>query len=128
LRRKERKMPLILVIDDEVQIRALLREMLERAGYEVMDAPDGEEGIRLYRENPADLVITDIIMPKKEGLETIVDLRAEFPEVKIIAISGGGTIGPDSYLQIAEGFGAIRIFTKPFKMEELLAAIQELLD
>ena len=121
-------MPLILVIDDDVQIRALLRQMLERAGHEVMDAPDGDEGITLYRENPADLVITDIIMPKKEGLETIIDLRAEFPEVKIIAISGGGTIGPSSYLQVAEGFGAIRIFTKPFKMEELLAAIQELLD
>jgi DNA-binding response OmpR family regulator len=121
-------MPLILVIDDDVQIRALLRQMLERAGYEVMDAPDGDEGIRLYRENPADLVITDIIMPKKEGLETIVDLRVEFPEVKIIAVSGGGTVGPGSYLQIAEGFGAIRVFTKPFQMKELLAAIQELLD
>jgi DNA-binding response OmpR family regulator len=120
-------MPLILVIDDEVHIRTLLREMLERSGYEVMDAPDGAAGIRLYRENPADLVITDIIMPKKEGLETITDLRIEFPEVKIIAMSGGGTVGPESYLQIAEGFGALRIFAKPFKMNELLAAIQELL-
>ena len=121
-------MPRILVIDDDAEIRSILRQMLERAGYEVVDAPDGVEGIRLYRENPADLVITDIIMPKKEGLETIVDLKVEFPEVKIVAMSGGGTVGPDSYLQIAEGFGAIRIFTKPFKMEELVAAVHEILD
>ena len=92
-------MALILIIDDDDQIRRVLRKTLERDGYDVADAPNGKEGIRLYRENPADLVITDIIMPEKEGIETIRELRRDFPEVKIIAISGGGRIGPDSYFK-----------------------------
>ena len=121
-------MAIILIVEDDSQIRALLRQMLERAGYEVMEAPDGKEGIRLYRERPADLIIMDIIMPKKEGIETIADLKLEFPEVKIIAMSGGGQIGPEAYLQIAESFGAQRIFTKPIDRQELLVAVQELLD
>ena len=71
--------------------------------------------------------ITDIIMPKKEGLETIVDLKADFPEVKIIAISGGGRLGPETYLELAGGFGANRLLNKPFGHEELLEAVQDLL-
>ena len=101
--------------------------MLERDGQEVVEAPDGIEGVRLYREKRPQLVITDIVMPKKEGLETILDLRTEDPQVKIIAISGGGRIGPESYLDIAEGFGANHILAKPFKNEELLEAIHGLL-
>jgi YesN/AraC family two-component response regulator len=101
--------------------------MLKRAGHEVVEAPDGIEGIRLYQEKQPHLVITDIVMPKKEGLETILDLRREDPQVKIIAISGGGRIGPESYLDIAEGFGANRILTKPFNNKELLEAIHDLL-
>jgi len=120
-------MALILIIDDDFRIREVLRQILERAGYEVMEASDGKEGISLYREKQADLIITDIIMPKKEGLETITDLRIEFPEVKIIAISGGGRIGPETYLELAEGFGANRLLTKPFGHEELLEAVQDLL-
>lgn len=120
-------MALILIIDDDLKIREVLRQILEHAGYEVMEAPDGKEGIRLYRERQAELVITDIIMPKKEGLETITDLRIEFPEVKIIAISGGGLIGPETYLELAEVFGANRLLTKPFGHEELLEAVQDLL-
>lgn len=117
----------ILVIEDEAQMRKLLRQVLEEAGYEVEEARDGLEGTRLYRERPADLIITDMVMPKKEGMETILDLKREFPDVKIIAISGGGRFGPEPYLQIAEGFGAERIFTKPFDIKDLLAAIEELL-
>ncbi len=117
----------ILVIEDEAQMRKLLRQVLEDAGYEVEDAPDGLEGIRLYRENPADLIITDMIMPKKEGMETILDLKLEFPNVKIIAISGGGRIGAETYLQIAEGFGAERVFMKPFNIKELLTAVNEIM-
>jgi len=118
---------LILVIDDDDQFRGMLREMLERAGYEVADAPNGKEGIRLYRENPADLVVTDIIMPEKEGIETIMDLRREFPEVKIIAMSGGGRIDPEEYLHMAEKLGAKRTFAKPVEREELLKAVGEVL-
>jgi len=80
----------ILIIDDESQIRSMLRLMLERVGYEVDEAPDGLEGIRQYREDPADLIITDLIMPNKDGIGMIIDLKKEFPKVKIIAMSGGG--------------------------------------
>jgi DNA-binding response OmpR family regulator len=117
----------ILVIDDDVQIREMLRQMLEREGYEVADAPDGKAAMKIQREDPAHLIITDIIMPEKEGLETIKEVRQEFPEVKIIAISGGGRIKPEPYLKIAEKFGARYIFTKPVEREELLAAVLELL-
>ena len=117
----------ILVIEDEDQMRKLLRQVLEEAGHEVAEASDGLEGIRLYRENPADLIITDMIMPKKEGMEIILDLKLEFPDVKIIAISGGGRVGPEPYLQVAEGFGAERVFTKPFHIKELLEAVKEII-
>jgi len=120
-------MTLILIIEDDRTIREVLRQILEHAGYEVMEASDGKEGISLYRKRQADLIITDIIMPKKEGLETIVDLKAEFSEVKIIAISGGGRLGPETYLELAEGFGANRLLNKPFGHEELLEAVQDLL-
>lgn len=117
----------ILVIDDEDQIRMMLRQVLEDAGYDVDDAPNGLEGLRRYRERPADLIITDMIMPKKEGMETILDLKLDYPSVKIIAISGGGRIGPHPYLEIAEGLGAERVFIKPFRIEDLLLAIRGLL-
>ena len=120
-------MALILIIDDDDLFRAMLRQMLEREGYEVVDAPDGKEGIRLYRMKPTDLIITDIIMPEREGLETIVELRRDFPEVTIIAMSGGGRVGPENYLKIAKGMGAQFTFEKPFQRAELLEAVQELL-
>jgi CheY-like chemotaxis protein len=101
---------------------------LEGAGYEVAEAPDGTQGIRLYRQQPCDLVITDIIMPEKEGLETIRELRRDFPDVKILAISGGGRIRPDEYLPLAKKFGAHRTLAKPFEQKELLEAVQELLE
>jgi CheY-like chemotaxis protein len=121
-------MPQILVIDDDDEIRAVLRRMLEPAGYEIIEASNGEEGIRIYREHPTDVIITDLIMPKKEGVELIMELRTEFPDLKVIAISGGGRIGPETYLEVAEGFGAMRTFTKPFRIKDILEAIQELLE
>lgn len=117
----------ILIIDDDDLLRSILRQMLEREGYEVVDAQDGKEGVRLYRMKPTDLVITDMLMPEKEGLETIMDLRRDFPKVKIIAMSGGGILGPEVYLQMAKGPGAIPTLTKPIKREELLEAVLELL-
>jgi CheY-like chemotaxis protein len=117
----------ILVIEDDVEVREVLRRILEHAGYEVEEASDGEEGINRYREKQADLVITDIIMPKKEGIETITDLRIEFPDVKVIAISGGGRLGPEPYLELAKSFGANHIIMKPFSTAEILDAVQELL-
>lgn len=117
----------ILVIDDDDLIRSMLTQMLGAAGYDVITAANGDIGIKLFREQPADLIITDIIMPEKEGWETIMELRRDFPNVKIIAISGGGRQGPYSYLMLAKRFGAERIFTKPLKRDELLKAISELL-
>ena len=117
----------ILIIDDDLQILDMLSQTLEREGYEVITASDGKEGLRLYRENPVDLIITDIIMPGKEGIETIMDLRREFPHVKIIAISGGGQIDAEQYLSMAQKLGAQRTFIKPFARTELLKAIMELL-
>jgi DNA-binding response OmpR family regulator len=121
-------MSTILVMDDDEQVRAMLRQALEREGYEVLDAPDGKEGMRLFREQGADLIITDLIMPEKEGLETIMELRRDFPDVKIIAISGGGRVSADEYLDQAYKFGARVILTKPFALEELLDAVRELLE
>jgi len=118
----------ILVIDDEEEVRDILKQMLELEGYEVITAKDGNEGIKLFKQNPADLVITDIIMPDKEGIETIIELRREFPDVKIISISGGGRIGPHDYLAMAKKLGAERSFTKPFERKKILQAIEELLD
>ncbi len=116
----------ILVIEDDPQVLAMLRQTLEREGYEVIDASNGQEGIRLYREKSADLIITDLIMPEKEGIETIIELRRDFPQVKIIAISGGGRLGTEKYLQFAEELGAQRTFTKPIGRDELLGAVREL--
>ncbi len=120
-------MTCILVIDDDEQIRKMFRSLLEREGYEVKVAPDGKQGILQYRNNPADLVILDIIMPEKEGLETIMDLRRDFPDIKIIAISGGGRIGPEDYLMMAKNLGAMRTFVKPVERYALLKAIGELI-
>ena len=120
-------MELILLIDDDLNIRKILRQILEHAGYEVLEASDGREGLSLYRERLPDLVVTDMVMPGKDGLETITDLRIEFPGSKIIAISGGGRLDPKPYLELAEGFGANRLLTKPFGHEEFLKAVQDLL-
>ncbi len=119
-------MPRILVIDDEESIREMLRAMLEREGYDVLDASNGAEGIKLCVNDPADLIITDIIMPEKDGMETIVEIRREFPDTKIIAISGGDRVEPGAYLEMAKKLGAQDTFTKPFEREAMLAAVRNL--
>ena len=118
----------ILVIDDEAMMRNMLRQLLEREGYEVFDASDGDEGLKIQMQHPVELVITDLIMPEKEGLETISEFKRNYPDVKVIAMSGGGKIGPDNYLNLAEKFGAQRTLTKPFLMNELLEAVGQLLN
>ncbi|MDJ0986413.1 MAG: response regulator [Desulfobacterales bacterium] len=117
----------ILIIDDESQIRSMLRLMLERVGYEVMEAADGMEGIRQYRDNPADLIITDLIMPNKDGIGMIIELKKEFPAVKIIAMSGGGVNRPEGYLDGAKKLGATRTLTKPIDRDEMLSAVKDIL-
>ncbi len=114
----------ILIIDDYLPTRTALRSLFEKAGYEIKEASDGEAGIRLYHQEPADLVIVDILMPGKEGLETIRELKRDFPQIKIIAISGGGV----HYLDMAREFGALHAFEKPFDMREILETVQKSLD
>jgi DNA-binding response OmpR family regulator len=117
----------ILIIDDDDLFRMMLKDLLEMEGYDVSEAGNGEMGVALFVESHPDLVITDILMPDKEGFQTIRELRQESPDVKIIAISGGArrASAPD-YLILAEDFGADRTFPKPFDRIELLQAIREL--
>ena len=110
----------ILVIDDDLDLRAILKEALQAEGYIVSVAPDGEQGIALQRKQPASLLITDIFMPNKEGIETIWEFRAEFPDVPIIAMSGGGRLKRQTSLLTAKVLGAAVILRKPFKMRDLL--------
>ena len=117
----------ILIIDDDTQILRMLRQILERENYHVTEASNGKQGLKLYRENHADLVITDIIMPEKEGIEMIIEVKRDYPDVKIIAISGGGRIKSEDYLDIAKKLGAHRIFAKPVERKELLNAVRDLL-
>jgi DNA-binding response OmpR family regulator len=117
----------ILIIDDDEQMRDLLCKAMHWAGFEVGAAENGRLGQQLFEERPADLIITDLIMPEQEGLETIRILKQGYPAVKIIAISGGGRIGPEAYLPAAMELGADRIFSKPFDIKELVTTVQELL-
>ena len=117
----------ILIIDDEPYILLMLKKMIEKIGYEVELASNGREGMDIFRKNGVDMVITDIIMPDKEGLEIILEMKQAQPELKIIAISGGGRISPESYLECAMHFGASRVFQKPFKQKELVSAVKILM-
>ncbi len=120
-------MPHLLVIEDDDQLRSMLRLTLEEMGHTVAVARDGNQGLAEQARHPADLVLTDLIMPEKDGVETIMALRKENPGGKIIAMSGGGRNTAASYLQIAQMLGARRILTKPFTLEELDAAIRRTL-
>ncbi len=118
----------ILIIEDDDLVRDYLAEVLQRADYQVHTAADGQAGVDLCRTQPMDLVITDILMPEKDGIETILDLRRDNPGLKVMAISGGGRSGPDSYLNSARLLGADLTMKKPFSNQELLSAVAELLD
>ena len=120
-------LPCVLVIDDDIQIVHALRKLLEGEGYEVTAASNGNDGLRVFRERQIDLVITDIIMPEKEGLETIMEFKREKPDLGIIAISGGGWLEADPYLVTAKRIGADRTLAKPMERKSLLAAVRELL-
>lgn len=117
----------IIIIDDEPALRTTMRKILERSDHTIREAGDGEEGLRLFRERSADLVITDIFMPEKEGMETIQELREETADVKILAVSGGATMGPSGPLGDAELFGADGSLAKPFTVDELQEKVAEVL-
>ena len=118
-------MAYILVIDDDPDTREVLQSTLESAGHEVTLCSDGNQGVQQYRSKQADLVITDLYMPGQEGLETIKQLRIEFPDVRIVAISGKPSGGP--MLSVAQRLGAAATLAKPFLPEELLKAVEQAL-
>ncbi|MCB8998560.1 MAG: response regulator [Bacteroidales bacterium] len=118
----------IYVFDDEYPILYMIKKMLEKAGHEVEIATNGREGMRLIEDEVPDMIITDIIMPEKEGLETIVELRKLHPELKIIAISGGGRVDSVGYLPSAKLLGADVIIYKPFVQADFIEAVNNLLN
>lgn len=120
-------MAVILLVEDDDYFRRVVHLVLQRAGYEVHEACNGEEALRRFAQLRVDLVVTDLVMPEKEGIETITELRKRNPAVPIIAMSGGGTIGANLYLQIASRLGAKRVLAKPFQNAELLEAVQSVL-
>ena len=117
----------ILVIDDEPSVLDVLRKILQFEGYEVITAANGEEGLALFRQFPCDLVITDMVMPVKDGLQTILDLRKEKPDIPVVAMSGGGTISKERYLVIAGYLERVITIPKPFSVESITGAVTKLL-
>jgi CheY-like chemotaxis protein len=117
----------ILVIDDDDDVRALCRDVLEGIGHQVDEATNGLEGIRAFHENPAIVVLCDIFMPVSDGFETIVKLKNEYPGVKIIVVSGRLADGMN-YADIATRLGAVRTIEKPFDVRELVAVVQETIE
>jgi DNA-binding response OmpR family regulator len=117
----------ILLIEDDENLRKMLRLSLEDYGYAVTEACDGKQGLASYRASPADLVLTDLVMPEKEGLETIQDLRKSHPSVKIIAMSGGSRQNAGENLKMARLLGASALIAKPFEVSKLVETIAGLL-
>ncbi|MFT5367458.1 MAG: CheY-like chemotaxis protein [Candidatus Latescibacterota bacterium] len=113
----------ILIIDDEFEVRSTIRFMLEREGHEVREALDDVEGIQLFLKHSADLIITDILMPNQDGIETLLQLHADHPEVPVIVISGNAA----EHLSLASEFGAVTVLSKPFKYKDLTDAVTQAL-
>ena len=121
----------ILLIDDNEDLRVMLGEELVAAGYEVTAVANGNAGLAAVRKTPVDVVVTDLFMPERQGLETIAEIRRDFPRIKIIAISGGSSRLRDQrtdHLAIARDVGADEILRKPFEPVQLLGTIERLLD
>lgn len=121
-------MPAILIVDDDSMVRKMLVKVFQIENYITLEASDGYSALRIFRDENVDVVITDIVMPDMEGIETIRELRKINPDVKIIAFSGGGSLAPDGYLKIAASMGAKYTFQKPFDINELKEAVKKLLN
>jgi CheY-like chemotaxis protein len=117
-----RDMASILIIDDEVSIRTFLRRILDEDGHSIREAADGHKGLTLYRDAPADVVITDLLMPERDGLEVTLALTREFLDARVIAITGA--TGDQNYLNVATLFGARRVIQKPFTPDEIRRAVR----
>ncbi len=115
----------VLVIEDDAEMRRTLEKALQSVGHQVTLAQDGHEGMKSYRAAPTDVVITDLFMPNQDGIETMINLKREFPEAKIVAISGN--ISASAMLSVAKRLGAIVVLEKPFALDALLAAVDKAL-
>jgi DNA-binding NtrC family response regulator len=118
-------MPRILIIDDDVAVRTTVRHLLERAGYEIIEAGDGREGSRML--DGVDLVITDLLMPEVDGVDLLGMIRREGRTVPVIAMSGGGKVDSKSYLDVARALGAFATIAKPFELDHLLSTVRDAL-
>jgi YesN/AraC family two-component response regulator len=114
----------ILLVDDDDSLRRMLHITLQQLGHTVIEARNGKDAVMLQSRESFDVMLTDIVMPEKEGLETILEFRRKFPEVAVIAMSGGGRMPPAHYLSMAKMLGARAVLTKPFSTEDLAAALK----
>ena len=118
----------ILIIDDDPTILGVFKRFLEAKGHSVDVAANGQEGLDIVSKTPMDLIVTDIMMPDKDGLEVLIDMRKDHPDVPVIAISGGMHVMPIDFLPLAKKFGACKVLYKPIELEDLHAAIEEALE
>jgi two-component system chemotaxis response regulator CheY len=119
-------MPLVLIIDDDAQMRKTMRRILTSAGHEVIEAADGREGLAAFQTHSPDVVITDLVMPEKEGIETIIELRRVAQYSRILAVSGSLVDGNSSFLAMAKKLGADLVLEKPFRAAQLQQAVDDL--
>lgn len=118
----------ILVVDDEPELRELIGRVLVAGGHRVTSAENGEQASRWLSKETFDVVVTDVIMPERDGMQVITELRRKHPAVKVIAISGGGHVSREQYLKIAKGLGAHAVLAKPFSTEELMRALRAVME
>jgi CheY-like chemotaxis protein len=118
----------VLIVEDDKELREMLKVSLLRRNFTVLEAENGKDAIAHFKPLITDLVVTDLIMPEEDGLKVVIKLRELKPSIKIIAISGGGKVGPGSYLNLAKALGADAIYSKPFSINELIVKIEQLLD
>ncbi len=121
-------MPGVLIVEDDKELREMLKMSLLRRNFTVLEAENGKAAITHFKPLLTDLVITDLIMPEEDGLKVVIKLRELKPSIKIIAISGGGKVGPGSYLNLAKALGADAIYSKPFSINDLISKIEQLLE
>lgn len=120
-------MPGVLIVEDDKELREMLKLSLLRRNFTVLEAENGKAAITHFKPLITDLVVTDLIMPEEDGLKVVIKLRELKPSIKIIAISGGGKVGPGSYLNLAKALGADAIYSKPFSINDLITKIEQLL-
>lgn len=117
----------VLVVDDEAGVRAAIRKFLSRAGHDVLEAADGKTALTMYQNDPVDVIIMDIYMPEMDGIEATIRLKYEFPDVKIIAVSGGGYLEKAKILEREAGLGVVRTLAKPLHKSDILDTVSQAL-